>query len=74
MAAIPKHTTKIEVGEASQRLAVLIDADNAQVSVIEGLLAEVARFDGFCLVSSDSDFTGLALRIREEGADGVWLR
>ena len=25
------------------------------------------RFDGFCLVSSDSDFTGLALRIREEG-------
>lgn len=25
------------------------------------------RFDGFCLISSDSDFTGLALRIREEG-------
>ncbi len=25
------------------------------------------RFDAFCLVSSDSDFTGLALRIREEG-------
>ncbi|HZK04548.1 MAG TPA: NYN domain-containing protein [Actinomycetaceae bacterium] len=25
------------------------------------------KFDGFCLVSSDSDFTGLALRIREEG-------
>ena len=25
------------------------------------------RFDGFCLVSSDSDFTSLALRIREEG-------
>ena len=25
------------------------------------------RFDGFCLVSSDSDFTGLAVRIREEG-------
>lgn len=25
------------------------------------------RFDGFCLVSSDSDFTGLAIRIREEG-------
>ena len=24
-------------------------------------------YDGFCLVSSDSDFTGLALRIREEG-------
>jgi len=25
------------------------------------------RFDGFCLVSSDSDFTRLAARIREEG-------
>lgn len=25
------------------------------------------RFDGFCLISSDSDFTGLATRIREEG-------
>lgn len=25
------------------------------------------RFNGFCLVSSDSDFTGLAIRIREEG-------
>ena len=27
-----------------RRLAVLIDADNAQPSVIEGLLAEVAKF------------------------------
>jgi hypothetical protein len=25
------------------------------------------KFDGFCLVTSDSDFTGLAMRIREEG-------
>ena len=25
------------------------------------------KFDGFCLVSSDSDFTGLAIRLREEG-------
>jgi len=110
------------------RLAVLIDADNAQPAVIEGLLAEVAkygvasvkriygdftstrmtqwkqallkhsinpvqqfaytsgknatdssliidamdlmytrRFDGVCLVSSDSDFTRLAQRLREEG-------
>jgi hypothetical protein len=110
------------------RLAVLIDADNAQAAVIEGLLAEIARFgeatvrriygdftastsaswkkvlqrnaikpvqqfaystgknatdstliidamdllytrrfDGFCLVTSDSDFTGLAMRLREEG-------
>jgi hypothetical protein len=114
--------------DEQNRLAVLIDADNAQPAVIEGLLAEVAkygvasvkrifgdftspqssqwkkqllkhsinpvqqfaytsgknatdssliidamdlmytrRFDGFCLVSSDSDFTRLAQRLREEG-------
>jgi uncharacterized LabA/DUF88 family protein len=112
--------------ENPARLAVLIDADNAQPSITEGLLAEVAkygtahvkraygdwtepnlkgwkehllaqsiqpiqqfaytrgknstdaamvidamdllysgRFDGFCLVSSDSDFTRLAARLRE---------
>jgi uncharacterized LabA/DUF88 family protein len=109
-------------------LAVLIDADNANPAIIEGLLSEVAtlgiasvkriygdwttpnlgswkqallnhsiqpiqqfaytvgknatdsamiidamdllytgRFGGFCLVSSDSDFTRLASRIRESG-------
>jgi hypothetical protein len=114
--------------KAQRRLAILIDADNAQASVLEGLLAEVAkfgiasvrriygdftstnmkgwkslllkhsiqpvqqfaytkgknatdssliidamdlmhtgRFDGFCLVSSDSDFTRLAQRLREAG-------
>ncbi len=113
---------------SQNRLAVLIDADNAQPSITEALLSEVAkygvasvkriygdwttpslsgwksvllehsiqpvqqfrytvgknatdsamiidamdllytkRFDGFCLVSSDSDFTRLASRIREEG-------
>ncbi|HET7301496.1 MAG TPA: NYN domain-containing protein [Oleiagrimonas sp.] len=114
--------------EPTAKLAVLIDADNAQPSLAEGLLAEVAkygtahvkraygdwtgthlkswkeqlleqsiqpmqqfgytrgknatdsaliidamdllytgRFDGFCIVSSDSDFTRLAARIRESG-------
>jgi NYN domain/OST-HTH/LOTUS domain len=114
--------------DGQRRLAVLIDADNAQASIIEGLLAEIARygvasvkriygdwtsshanswknsllkhsinpvqqfpyttgknatdstmiidamdlmytgrFDGFCIVSSDSDFTRLAQRLREEG-------
>ncbi len=114
--------------EHAARLAVLIDADNASPAIIEGLLAEVAkygtahvkriygdwtrpnlggwkdvllrhsiqpmqqfgytvgknatdsamiidamdllysgRFDGFCIVSSDSDFTRLAARIRESG-------
>jgi uncharacterized LabA/DUF88 family protein len=119
----------MNVSKQSQNmLAVLIDADNAQPSITEGLLSEVAkygvasvkriygdwtkpslggwksvllehsiqpiqqfrytvgknatdsamiidamdllhtgRFDGFCLVSSDSDFTRLASRIREEG-------
>jgi len=112
----------------TDKLAVLIDAENAQASVISDLLREVARYgtatikraygdwtsphlsgwrdtlhsfaihpiqqfpnttgknasdsaliidamdllhggrvDGFCLVSSDSDFTRLATRIREAG-------
>src|SRR5260370_19308566 len=116
------------VSENTARLAVLIDADNAQPAITEGLLAEVAkygtahvkraygdwtgaslkgwkdhllaqsiqpiqqfaytrgknatdaamvidamdllysgRFDGFCIVSSDSDFTRLAARLRESG-------
>ena len=38
--------------------------------VIEAMdLLHAGRFDGFCLVSSDSDFTRLAQRIREEGVD-----
>ena len=119
----------MNANESSQnRLAVLIDADNAQPSITEGLMSEIAKyglasvkriygdwttpsltgwksvllehsihpvqqfrytvgknatdsamiidamdllytkhFDGFCLVSSDSDFTRLASRIREEG-------
>ena len=124
----PRPSTKSDSEETSMRLAVLIDADNAQAAVIDGLLAEIARFgeatvkriygdftstassswkkvlqkyaikpvqqfayttgknatdstliidamdllytrkfDGFCLVTSDSDFTGLAMRLREEG-------
>ena len=116
------------ISDSTAKLAVLIDADNAQPAIIEGLLAEVAkygtahvkraygdwtgtslrgwkeqllaqsiqpmqqfaytngknatdaamiidamdllysqRFDGFCIVSSDSDFTRLASRIRESG-------
>lgn len=114
--------------DKQDNLAVLIDADNIQPSIIDGLLAEIAKFGvasvkriygdwtdprlkgwkrvlnnyalipiqqfsyttgknatdsamiidamdllytknftGFCLVSSDSDFTRLASRIREEG-------
>ena len=32
-------------------------------------LLHSGRFDGFCLVSSDSDFARLAARIREQGVD-----
>jgi uncharacterized LabA/DUF88 family protein len=36
--------------------------------IIEAMdLLYTKRFDGFCLISSDSDFTRLASRIREEG-------
>ncbi|MBA3756182.1 MAG: NYN domain-containing protein [Nitrosomonas sp.] len=126
--ASSRLVTKNEPEEPTLRLAVLIDADNAQAAVIEALLAEIARFgeatvkriygdftasassswkkvlqkyaikpvqqfayttgknatdsaliidamdllytrkfDGFCLITSDSDFTGLAMRLREEG-------
>ena len=124
----PRTPRKPDPDEDQRLLAVLIDADNAPPGIIEGLLAEVAkygvasvkriygdftspqqtqwkkallkhsiqpvqqfaytsgknatdssliidamdlmytrRFDGFCLVSSDSDFTRLAQRLREEG-------
>ena len=124
----PRTPPRNDTDDGQHRLAVLIDADNAQPAVIEGLLAEIAkygvasvkriygdftstrmtqwkqallkhsinpvqqfaytsgknatdssliidamdllytqRFDGFCLVSSDSDFTRLAQRLREEG-------
>jgi uncharacterized LabA/DUF88 family protein len=124
----PRLIAKIESEEPALRLAVLIDADNAQAAVIKSLLAEIAKFgeatvrriygdftapassswkkvlnqyaikpvqqfayttgknatdstliidamdllytrkfNGFCLISSDSDFTGLAMRLREEG-------
>lgn len=128
MATPTKRAPGTETDDTHLRLAVLIDADNAQATVIEALLAEVARlgdatvrriygdftaptsaswkkvlqrnaikpvqqfaystgknstdstliidamdllytgnFDGFALVTSDSDFTGLAMRLREEG-------
>ncbi|MBW8368975.1 MAG: NYN domain-containing protein [Arenimonas sp.] len=124
----PRTPGKPDTDDDQRLLAVLIDADNAAPGVIEGLLAEVAkygvasvkriygdftspqqtqwkkallkhsiqpvqqfaytsgknatdssmiidamdlmytgRFGGFCLVSSDSDFTRLAQRLREEG-------
>ena len=36
-------------------------------------ILHTGRFDGFVLVSSDSDFTRLASRIREEGLDVIGI-
>ena len=47
-------------GKNASDIALVIDAMD---------LLHSGRFDGFCLVSSDSDFTRLASRPREEGAD-----
>jgi hypothetical protein len=48
---------KVESEEATLRLAVLIDADNAQAAVIEGLLAEIARFGEATVKRIYGDFT-----------------
>jgi uncharacterized LabA/DUF88 family protein len=45
-------------GKNATDMAMIIDAMDLLYS---------NRFDGFCLVSSDSDFTRLAVRIRESG-------
>jgi uncharacterized LabA/DUF88 family protein len=47
-------------GKNASDIALVIDAMD---------LLHSGRFDGFCLVSSDSDFTRLASRLREHGAD-----
>jgi uncharacterized LabA/DUF88 family protein len=47
-------------GKNASDIALVIDAMD---------LLHTGRFDGFCLVSSDSDFTGLASRIREQGVE-----
>ena len=47
-------------GKNAGDIALVIDAMD---------LLHSHRFDAFCLISSDSDFTRLASRIREEGAD-----
>jgi hypothetical protein len=46
--------------EGQRRLAVLIDADNAQASVIDGLLAEVAKFGIASVKRIYGDFTSSA--------------
>ncbi len=53
----PRLIAKIEAEEPTLRLAVLIDADNAQAAVIEGLLAEIARYGEATVKRIYGDFT-----------------
>ena len=57
---IPHQNFAYTTGKNASDIALVIDAMD---------LLHSGRFDGFCLVSSDSDFTRLAARIREQGID-----
>jgi uncharacterized LabA/DUF88 family protein len=59
-AIIPHQQFAYTAGKNASDIALVIDAMD---------LLHTGRFDGFCLVSSDSDFTRLAARIREQGVD-----
>ena len=57
---VPHHQPANTVGKNASDIALVIDAMD---------LMHTGRFDGFVLVSSDSDFTRLASRIREQGLE-----
>ena len=57
---VPHHQPANTIGKNASDIALVIDAMD---------LLHSGRFDGFVLVSSDSDFTRLASRIREQGLD-----
>jgi len=59
-AIVPHQNFAYTQGKNSADIALVIDAMD---------LLHSGRFDGFVLVSSDSDFTRLASRIREQGLD-----
>lgn len=60
LAIVPHQQFANTTGKNSSDIALVIDAMD---------LLHSGRFDGFVLVSSDSDFTRLASRIREQGLD-----
>ena len=49
----------------NQKLAVLIDADNAQASVIQELLAEVSRYGTATIKRAYGDWTTTSLDVKE---------
>lgn len=57
---VPHHQPANTTGKNASDIALVIDAMD---------LLHSNRFDGFVLVSSDSDFTRLASRVREQGLD-----
>jgi uncharacterized LabA/DUF88 family protein len=59
-AIVPQQQFAYTTGKNASDITLVIDAMD---------LLHSGRFDGFCLVSSDSDFTRLAARIREQGID-----
>ncbi len=59
-AILPHQNFANTIGKNASDIALVIDAMDLVYS---------GRMDGFCLVSSDSDFTRLASRIREQGID-----
>jgi uncharacterized LabA/DUF88 family protein len=64
-AIIPQQQFAYTTGKNASDITLVIDAMD---------LLHSGRFDGFCLVSSDSDFTRLAARIREQGVDVFGFR
>jgi uncharacterized LabA/DUF88 family protein len=60
LAIVPMQAPSNTRGKNSSDIALVIDAMD---------ILHTGRFDGFVLVSSDSDFTRLASRIREQGID-----
>ncbi len=59
-AIVPQQQFAYTQGKNSADISLVIDAMD---------LLHSGRFEGFCLVSSDSDFARLAARIREQGLD-----
>jgi hypothetical protein len=57
---LPHQNFANTVGKNASDIALVIDAMD---------LLHAGRLDGFCIVSSDGDFTRLAARLREQGAD-----
>ena len=60
LAIVPHQQFANTTGKNASDIALVIDAMD---------LMHSGRFDGFVLVSSDSDFTRLSSRIREQGLD-----